>query len=214
MDIEGRLNRALNLQEHKTSKAEIARRAKLSAITTRAYFKGERNPPLDVCDKIGKVLNVRGRWLFDGTGSMIPTKRENIELLSPNGIVQVSLIDQVAAGRLTNPNSQIPIEDVPLLAFADLGPGEFFATKVNGTSMDRISPDGSIIIVNIRDRVLISGKCYMFASFGETTYKRWQGGDPAYLEPFSTDSIHKPIFIKRKRDFEVIGRVKRTVLDL
>ena len=126
----------------------------------------------------------------------------------------VPIIDKVTAGRLRSPNSQIPVEKVPLLAFADLGPGEFFATAVDGTSMDRVSPDGSIIIVNRRDRQLINGRCYLFAIEGETTYKRWQGGDPPYLDPYSTDAIHKPIFVKRKRDFEIIGRVKRTVLDL
>ncbi len=83
--------------------------------------------------------------------------------------------------------------------------------------MDRLSPDGSIIVVNRRDRELVPGRCYVFAIGGQTTYKRWQparGDDPAYLEPYSTDPIHKPIFIHRKRDFGVIGRVKRTVLDL
>ena len=101
-----------------------------------------------------------------------------------------------------------------MLAFADLGPGDWFALTVKGTSMDRLSPDGSIVVVNRRDKVLVSGRCYIFAIEGETTYKRWQGGEPPYLDPFSTDPIHKPVFIRRKRDFEVIGRVKRTVLDL
>ena len=214
MDISGRLDHALSLLTPVPSKAELARSARLSPVTVRAYFKAERNPPLDVCEKLGKALSVRGRWLFDGSGSMLDAQQAPAQKRDDTGIVHVPLIDEVTAGRLTAPTSQIPVESVPLLAFADLGPGDFFATRVAGTSMDRISPDGSIIVVNKRDRVLLSGKCYLFASFGETTYKRWQGAAPAYLEPFSTDPIHKPIFVKRKRDFEVIGRVKRTVLDL
>ena len=133
---------------------------------------------------------------------------------TPLNLQQVPLLDQVAAGRLANPSSQIPVEDVPLLAFADLGPGEWFATKVDGSSMNRLSPDGSVVVVNRRDKTLISGRCYIFAVQGETTYKRWQGGDPPYLDPYSTDEVHKPLFVKKKRDFEVIGRVKRTLLDL
>ncbi len=128
-------------------------------------------------------------------------------------ITMVPLLDRVTAGRLRSPSSQIPVEDVPLLAFADLGRGEFFALEVEGDSMDRYSPDGSVIVVNKAERDLVNGRCYVFSLNGETTYKMWQGGAVPYLSPFSTNSSNKPIFFK-KRDLEVIGRVKRTLLDL
>lgn len=132
----------------------------------------------------------------------------------PGKITKVPLLDTVAAGRLKNPSSQIPVEDVPLLAFADLGRGEFFALKVDGDSMDRLSPEGSVIVVNRADRQLVGGKCYVFSHRGETTFKMWQGGDNPHLAPYSTNPTNKPIFFKKKSDLEVIGRVKRTVLDL
>jgi SOS-response transcriptional repressor LexA len=128
-------------------------------------------------------------------------------------ITMVPLLDRVTAGRLRSPSSQIPVEDVPLLAFADLGKGEFFALEVDGDSMDRYSPEGSIIIVNKAERDLVNGRCYVFALNGETTFKMWQGGAVPYLAPHSTNSANKPIFFK-KRDLEVIGRVKRTLLNL
>lgn len=128
-------------------------------------------------------------------------------------ISMVPLLDRVTAGRLKSPSSQIPVEDVPLLAFADLGRGEFFALTVEGDSMDRYSPDGSTIIVNKAERSLINGRCYVFSLRGETTFKMWQGGETPHLAPYSTNPINKPIFFK-KRDLEVIGRVKRTLLDL
>lgn len=128
-------------------------------------------------------------------------------------ISMVPLLDRVTAGRLKSPSSQIPLEDVPLLAFADLGRGEFFALTVEGDSMDRYSPDGSTIIVNKAERSLINGRCYVFSLRGETTFKMWQGGETPHLAPYSTNPINKPIFFK-KRDLEVIGRVKRTLLDL
>lgn len=128
-------------------------------------------------------------------------------------ITMVPLLDRITAGRLRSPASQIPVEDVPLLAFADLGRGEFFALQVEGDSMDRYSPEGSIIIVNKAERDLVNGRCYVFSLNGETTYKMWQGGDVPYLAPHSTNSSNKPIFFK-KRDLEVIGRVKRTILNL
>lgn len=129
-------------------------------------------------------------------------------------LATIPVLDWVQAGRLTETESQIPIEDVPLLAFADLGRGDFFALTVKGNSMDRISPEGSTIVVNRADRQLVSGRPYVFAVRGETTYKIWQGGDPPYLEPASWDNSNKPIFVKKKKDLEVIGRVRRTLLDL
>lgn len=48
--------------------AELSRRLAMKESTVRAYVAGSRNPPLDVCEKIGRALGVQGRWLFDGTG--------------------------------------------------------------------------------------------------------------------------------------------------
>mgnify|MGYP002376176943 CR=1 FL=1 len=129
-------------------------------------------------------------------------------------IALVPLLDSVTAGRLASPTSQIPVDKVPLLAFADLGRGEFFALRVEGDSMDRYSPEGSVIVINRADKTLINGRCYVFSIEGQTTYKMWQGGENAHLAPYSTNPINRPIFFKRKRDLEVIGRVKRTLMDL
>jgi SOS-response transcriptional repressor LexA len=128
-------------------------------------------------------------------------------------VASVPLLSWVSAGKLADAHSQIPVEDVPLLAFADLGRGDFFALRVSGDSMDRVSPDGSVIVVNRAERNLVAGRAYVFAVRGETTYKLWHA-DPVYLAPYSTNPSNQPIFLKKRRDLYVIGRVRRTVLDL
>ena len=130
-------------------------------------------------------------------------------------ISKIPLLDKVTAGKLKSPSSQIPIEDVPLLAFADLGRGDFFALTVEGDSMDRLSPDGSVIIVNQADRTLVVGRAYVISRRGEATFKLWRS-DPPRFSPYSTNPMHEPVFIKSKSEAErlVVGRVKRTVLDL
>lgn len=176
-------------------------------------------------DALAPVLRSTVLWLTTGEGPESPDddghpkEKEQEPARGRRGapkIISVPLLDQITAGKLKSPSSQIPVETVPLLAFADLGRGDFFALKVesDADSMDRISPPGSVVVVNKADRELRPGRCYIFSIDGETTYKMWQEGDPSYLAPYSTNPIHKPIFIKRKRDLEVIGRVKRTVLDL
>jgi phage repressor protein C with HTH and peptisase S24 domain len=131
-------------------------------------------------------------------------------------VLNVPLLDAVTVGKLRNLSLQIPAEGVPQMAFAGLGRGDFFALQVadDDDSMDRISPPGSVIVVNRAERDLKSGRCYVFSIEGVTSYKMWQDGDPAYLASSSTNPTHKPLFMRRKRNFDVIGRVKRTVLDL
>jgi SOS-response transcriptional repressor LexA len=126
----------------------------------------------------------------------------------------VPIIEWVSAGVLREPNSQIPESDYPSLVIGDLGRGEFFALNVVGSSMDRVSPDGSVIVVNRSDAQLLVGKFYVFEHEGEITYKRWQDGDPPYLAPFSTDPSHRPIIINTRDRLKVIGRVCRTILVL
>ena len=130
-------------------------------------------------------------------------------------ISKIPLLDKVAAGKLAPPSTQIPVEDVPLLAFADLGRGDFFALTVEGDSMDRLSPDGSVIIVNQADRTLVAGRAYVISRRGEATFKLWRS-DPPRFAPYSTNPVHEPVFVKSKEAAQgmVVGRVKRTVLDL
>jgi SOS-response transcriptional repressor LexA len=130
-------------------------------------------------------------------------------------IAKIPLLDKVTAGKLKSPSSQIPIDDLPLLVFADLGRGDFFALTVEGDSMDRLSPDGSVIIINQADRTLVTGRAYVISRRGEASFKLWRS-DPPRFSPYSTNPVHEPVFVKSKEAAQgmVVGRVKRTVLDL
>ena len=144
----------------------------------------------------------------------LDTTPEELLFAGGGSFVRVPLISWVSAGKLAHPGEQIPVEDVKMLAFADLGRGEFFALTVEGDSMDRLSPDGSVIVVNRAEREPIAGKPYVFWHRTEgTTYKLWHA-NPDYLAPHSWNGGHTPIFFKKRRDLEIVGRVRRTLLDL
>jgi SOS-response transcriptional repressor LexA len=191
---------AAALKKGALSQAELARRLsnelrrEIDRAAVNKMVRGSRDIAAD------EMLAIEGI-----TGLSVP---------SVNAPTQVPLIDWVAAGKLAEPRSQIPVEDVPLLAFADLGPGQFFALRVQGSSMDRVSPEGSVVVVNRTDREPVSGTYFVFSVRGETTYKRWHGGDPPYLAPYSWDPSHQPIFVKKTKDLSILGRVRRTILDL
>ena len=176
-------------------------------------------------DRYARRFGVNLEWLLTGRGPM--ERKSGSSGLSSEDVAAgydgrrsdvdfpgIPLIAWVNAGKFADINSQLPARKLKLDIVRDLGPGDYFATKVEGDSMDRISPPGSIIIVDRNDKQLVSGKCFVFAVGGKTTFKMYMAGDPPYLAPHSTNPINPPLFIKRKGDIDIVGRVKRTLLDL
>lgn len=206
-------HKRLQWAREKAGYAEAVQAADAMNIERPTYY-GHENGSRGLsraASRYARFFRVSLDWLMENRGDPRPPARRDRP--EPPSLLEVPLLEWVSAGRLAAPASQIPIEDVPLLAFTDLGRGDFFALRVDGDSMNRVSPDGSIIVVNKADRTLVPDKCYVFSVKGEVTYKLWNA-EPVYLAPFSTNESNKPIFIKQKRDLEVIGRVRRTILDL
>ncbi|WP_458756653.1 LexA family transcriptional regulator [Afipia sp. TerB] len=197
------------------SASDAAKALGVKEPTYLGHENGSRGFKKASAEQYARRFGVSLEWLLTGRETGARASPHKTPAAGPEKIIHIPLLDSVTAGKLRVPSSQIPVEDVPLLAFADLGRGEWFALKVEGDSMDRVSPDGSRIIINRADRNLVSGKAYVFSIRGETTYKVWRP-EPARLAPYSTNPMHEPIFVKSRKDAEgmVIGRVKRTVLDL
>lgn len=132
-------------------------------------------------------------------------------------VVSAPLVSWVSAGMLTKP-------EVPVMDFADaekvstvgLDPnGEWIALKVAGDSMDRISPPDSIIFVNLKDRRLVANGCYVIKDEedGGSTYKRYRP-DPQRWEAVSMNKRYRPYLVEGDRGPKIIGRARRTILDL
>lgn len=80
--------------------------------------------------------------------------------------------------------------------------------------MDRISPPESVIVVNLKDKKLVPNACYVIETDeGEITYKRYRPG-PDRWEPVSTDLTHETLYPPPHGGPKVVGRVKKTILDL
>ncbi len=122
----------------------------------------------------------------------------------------VPLISWVSAGTLTQ--DEIQGEALGKVRVADIPPGDWIALRVEGSSMDRISPPESIILVNRNDKQLVPNACYVIADQdGNATYKRFRS-NPTRFEPVSTNPDHEPIF--PDNDVYVIGRVRRSMIDM
>lgn len=131
-------------------------------------------------------------------------------------IIRAPLLSWVSAGALVKPDvTVIDLSHVKWVAAIGLKPGDWIALRVEGDSMDRISPPDSIIFVNLKDRRLVPNACYVIEDVetGGTTYKRYRP-DPDRWEPVSQNKKHKALILDEGRSPRIIGRVKRTVLDL
>lgn len=142
---------------------------------------------------------------------------EGIEGDAPSSsrIREIPVLSWVSAGRLEEvADLNALARNLQTMPVADLPGGEYFATLVRGDSMDRISPEGSRIIVNASDRDPRPGRYYLFSLRGEATYKRYESDPVVRLEPYSTNPANRIIYPKADRDWSVIGRVVRSYIDL
>lgn len=123
--------------------------------------------------------------------------------------VDVPHLSWVSAGALMHDDVQD--EALGTIRVNDLPKGDWIALTVEGTSMDRISPPGSVIFVDRRDKTLVDNGLYVIDDGeGNATYKRFRR-TPTRFEPVSTDLTHETIFPDHEPN--VVGRVKRSVLD-
>lgn len=152
--------------------------------------------------EIAQALNVTEEWLLFG--------REPKLRPPTNLIVPVPIITWVSAGSLSE--AEHIDEEKGILAVSNLNPrGKWFALEVKGDSMDRISPNGSIILVDYNDKQLVPNACYIISNErGSATYKRYRP-TPQRFEPVSTNPTYETIF---DGNISVVGRVRRSILDM
>lgn len=193
--------------ERRVTQAELAKFLGVTPQAVSGWERGESMPETEKLSRIADFLSTSVGWILNG-------EAHTVTMLASGPITHVPLVDTVPAGKLALPMSQLDTAQLPLLAFSDLGRGDFIALTVEGDSMDRISPSSSIIVINKDDRALVSGKPYVFCHRGQVTFKIWRP-NPARLQPYSTNPVHDPIYVTDKSEAEkmVVGRVKRTVLD-
>jgi SOS-response transcriptional repressor LexA len=154
-----------------------------------------RNPRRDTLEGIARGLD----WTLEAL----------LELQSGDGagrinpVQDVPLISWVAAEELRETKDSYAAGGAEDFIPISYNRDTLIALRVQGSSMNRIAPDGSIIIVDFDDRTLSPGQYYVVKHDGDATFKRFRT-EPARLEPDSTDS-YDTIFITG--EIEVVGHV-------
>lgn len=173
---------------------QLAERTGLSVSYISRMAGAHRNVSLKNLEKLADALGVRPSDLIE--------ERQHTE---------IPIISWVSAGQMTQDDGQQ--EAIGEIDMPGMDPrGEWIALRVEGDSMDRISPPGSLIFVNVRDKALVPNACYVVAdSDHNVTYKRYRSNPPRF-EAVSNNQAHEPIF--PDGDPLVIGRVRRSLIDM
>lgn len=176
---------------------QLSEKTDISTSQLSRFESGDREP------RVGELLRIASQL-------RVPWQ-EFIES-GTTGWGSVPLISWVSAGKLSRADVVEELETAPRVHVANLPAGDWLALKVEGTSMDRISPPDSVILVNRRDRRLVANACYVIEDDEEgATYKRFRPG-PIRFEPVSTVEGHKTLFPEQEP--KIIGRVRKTILDM
>lgn len=194
--IESRLN------ELGLSASAASLKAGLSRYAISNIQKNPKSKPRGhTLEQLARALEVSPDYILTGREDAFGTKERR----------KVPILTWVSAGRMAREEGQQDI--IGDTDAADLDPrGQWIALRVEGDSMDRISPPGSLIFVNLADRRLVTNACYIITNGdGEATYKRFRA-NPARFEPVSTNPAHEPIF--PDGDPVVLGRVRRSIIDM
>jgi len=173
---------------------ELAEKTGLSTTYIWRMERGQRNVSLKNLQKMAEALGVA------------PS-----ELIEQKPVSDVPILSWVSAGMMARDDVQQDV--IGEIRMSDLDPrGEWVALRVEGDSMDRISPPGSLILVDLTDKALVPNACYIITDGdSRATYKRFRS-NPARFEPVSTNPSHEPIFPDGEP--AVIGRVRRSLIDM
>lgn len=206
--IEGWIARQ-NEAGDKVSVSSLSRKATGSPDTIRNWIRsresgGEIGGTVLKVKQVAKAMKVSPEWLATGEGDETDGWLPSVD--------QVPLISWVSAGHLSDQDGVTSLDEYPRVHVADLPPGRWIALRVSGTSMNKISPPESVIIVNLDDHRMISGKCYVITDeTGAATYKAFDPQAQPNFQPRSYVDQTAPDLVGEIR---VIGRVYRTMLDL
>lgn len=156
--------------------------------------------------KYAKAFKVSLKWLMLGEGDKHDLSEEIVS------VQPVPLISWVSAGELSYQPAVEQLNDYPMVEAVNLPDGEWIALRVDGPSMNKISPPDSIVFVNMRDKALVPNACYVIADeTGKATYKRYRPNEQPNFQPASYKDIRAP---KLEGAIRVIGRVRRSVIDM
>ncbi|MGX5850239.1 LexA family transcriptional regulator [Mesorhizobium sp. PL10] len=184
-----------------------------------SHENGNRPLSRKAAEKYGRLFGVDPGWLlFNGEGGSLSGGHFGFDeagrqIPMPSlATVDVPIVSWISAGELGSQDMVVNLSDYPTIPTTDLEQGQWIALRVDGPSMNKISPPDSIIFVNLRDKRLVTNGCYVISDeSGQATYKRYRPNENPPFQPASYMDIPPPAL---EGAITIIGRVKRSMIDM
>lgn len=210
IEKEKRAKRLVTARRHAQFRGptSVAKALGIKVDTYKAYESGRNGFGITDAKAFAKLFKVSLNWLNFGIGDMLdddePSQAATVE--------NVPIISMVSAGALAEVQTLRELSEYPTRPAVNLPQGIWVSMRVEGNSMNKISPPDSIIFVNLADRRLVHNACYIIADeTGAATYKRYRQSDNPPFQPASYDDVEAP---KPEGEVRVIGRVYRSIIDM
>lgn len=198
---------------------QISRMRNLDASDPKKYQRIKDDDLPGIARALGELppgYEAMTHWLPEDAQPVDASPRKPIGIPAPTAgkgnIVDVPLLSLVSASNLRDQPTITETDIERWIKVADLPTGDWFALGVDGDSMNRIAPDGSVILVNRADHRLVDSRFYVFsAETGAATFKQYKR-KPDRLQPYSTNPEH--FSIPASDGIYVVGRVRRVITDV
>ena len=195
------------ITEHQISAREFARKANLSNTYISNMLNGsDKNPSLDALGKIAAAMGMTSQNLFDRLDGdqmfSINNTSADSDQVKPVNIIYddyfpLNYCTNLSAGSPTELLEAEPdaVVYVPIKFQNKIK--RLHAFQVNGTSMNNVIPDRSIVVAEeVPDTILKEGTIVVAFINGEATVKRiYPGENQVMLMPDSSDKAHQPIIV-------------------
>ncbi len=194
------------IDESGYSNSKIASSIKVGRSTITGWLKGDYEPNSENIFRLAKLFNVSEEWLM----GLVEDRERKVRIVdSIDRPLHLPLL-LVSAGKLEQDTSQDE-ETVECPTSLKHYGDNLFAIKVSGESMNKILPNGSIIICLRASEMPQSGDIVVFKNGSGICVKRFIETESLLIfEPVSYSTAFETLTFKKQDqpDIEIIGIVK------
>ena len=203
-------------EERRLSQQQLADTLKVGRSTISMYESGSRIPEDETKEQICDFFNVDMNYLYGKTNTRNSYREDkSVQELD----VKIKFDDyfplhyctNLSAGSLEELLDNDPDAIVYVPIKFQLRKSRLHAFKVNGTSMDNVIPDGSIVIAEKVDNALDLKDGTIVVAWvdnGATVKRLYAKESSVTLMPDSSDKSHRPIDVNLETSpIQIIGRV-------
>nr|DAX68524.1 MAG TPA: Repressor protein CI [Caudoviricetes sp.] len=202
-------------EEHHLSQRQLADALGAAYSTIGMYESGQREPNYEMLEIIADYFNVDMNYLL-GKSSVKNSYISELTEIPMDNIVfddyfPLHYWSGLSAGSFEELIEAEPDSVVYVPITFQNKKKRLHAFKINGTSMNNVIPDGSIVVSedNYNNAIKYSDGTIVAAFMdGTATVKRlYSGEDSITLSPDSTDKSHMPIIVPKDKELVIIGKV-------